>query len=154
MSDSTIDVIGPFRIEIGVEGFNRIIFDKRQLRKAIKQGGEITKQEARRLIASRAISRAGGLPGYDRGVMDKSIKIKVGSGGGYVKVSPYRTAAMNKATTGPNDNEPNFYPAYLIYGTNRGLKQRKDFMIQALENKRAQVRLAIAYALQNAIRAE
>ena len=127
--------------------FNRLLFDKRELKAAIRKSGAVVRKEARRLISSRAISAAGEFPGYDSGAMSRAIKIKVGSGGGYVRVMPYRTAEMGE---GKND----FYPAYLFYGTRRGLQPRKDFMKAALDNKQAEIRAAISASLANSLRAQ
>lgn len=129
-------------IKITVEGFDRLIFNKRELKAAIRKGAGEVRSEARRLIAKRAISNAGDFPGYDSGAMSRAIKVKVGSGGGYAKVMPYKTAEMKE-----------FYPAFLAYGTSRGLKPRRNFMIQALDNKQAAVRSAISAALQRALQA-
>ena len=130
------------RISINIEGFNRLIFDKRELKAAIRKGGNVVKTESRRLISHRAISAAGEIPGYKSGVMSRSIKAKVGSGGGYVRIMPTKTPEMGK----------DFYPAYLSVGTRRGLKPRKDFMLQALDNKQIQIRAAISATLLNAIK--
>jgi len=129
-------------IHITVDGINRLLFDKRELKKAFKKGGVVVAKESRRLIASRAISSAGQFPGYDTGAMSKSIKVKAGSGGGYVRVMPYKTPAMGA----------DFYPAFLMVGTRNGLRPRKDFIVQALDNKQAEIRAAIRAALVGAIR--
>ncbi|CAK0771396.1 conserved hypothetical protein [Gammaproteobacteria bacterium] len=122
---------------ITVEGFDRLKFDKKQLRAAIRKGGTVVRKEARRLIASRAVSLPGQFPGYQSGAMSRSIKVKIGSRGGYALIKPYKTSEMGE----------NFYPAYLIYGTSRGLKPRKDFMVSALDNKQTEIRGAISAAL-------
>jgi hypothetical protein len=129
-------------IRITVDGFNRLHFDKRELKRAFRKGGAVVRKEARRLIASRAVSAAGDFPGYDTGAMSRSIKIKAGSGGGYVRVMPTKTSEMGK----------DYYPAFLMLGTRRGVRARKDFMVQALDNKQAEIRAAITATL-NAIRA-
>jgi hypothetical protein len=129
-------------IKITVEGFDRIVFNKRELKAAIRKGGAEVRAEARRLIARRAISGPGELPGRDTGAMMRSIKVKVGSGGGYAKILPYKTAEMGD----------DFYPEYLNYGTSRGLKPRKNFMVDALDNKQAMVRAAISAALIKALK--
>lgn len=131
-------------ISIRVEGLDHIIFAKRELKAAIRKGGAEVRKEARRLIARRAISAAGEFPGYDSGAMSRSIKVKVGSGGGYAKVGPTLTAEMGE----------DFYPAFLFYGTRRGLKPRKNFMIQALDNKRAAIQAAIAASLAKSLSAK
>jgi hypothetical protein len=124
--------------------FNRLLFDKRQLKAAIRKGGGVVQRESRRLISSRAVSSAGEFPGYDSGTMSRSIKMKVGSGGGYVRIMPYKTPQMGD----------DFYPAYLAVGTHRGLKPRKDFMEAALNNKQAEIRAAISASLANSLRAQ
>lgn len=130
-------------IRIDVDGINSIIFNKRELKSAFKKGGAVVRKESRRLIASKAISAAGQFPGYDTGAMSRSIKVKPGSGGGYVKIMPYKTSEMGK----------DFYPAFLMVGTRRGLQPRKDFMVQALDNKQAEIKSAIRKALQDALQA-
>jgi hypothetical protein len=135
-----------FRLTLEPE-FNRLLFDKRELKAAIRKSGAVVRAEARRLISSRAVSSTGEFPGYDSGAMSRAIKIKVGSGGGYVRVMPYKTTEMGE---GKND----FYPAYLFYGTRRGLQPRKDFMQAALDNKQAEIRAAISASLANSLRAQ
>jgi hypothetical protein len=132
-----------FRLTLEPE-FNRLLFDKRELKAAIRKSGAVVRAEARRLISSRAVSGAGEFPGYDSGAMSRAIKIKVGSGGGYARVMPYRTAQMGD----------DYYPAYLFYGTRRGLQPRKDFMQAALDNKQAEIRAAISASLANSLRAQ
>ena len=129
-------------IRIEVEGFDRIIFNKRELKKAIRQGGAVVRAEARRLVSKRAISAPGEFPGLQSGALKRSIKLKVGSGGGYAKVMPYKMPEMN-----------HFYAAYLINGTSRGLRPRKDIMTSALDNKQEQIRARIRQALNNALQA-
>ncbi|MEY3760070.1 MAG: hypothetical protein RIR39_1561 [Pseudomonadota bacterium] len=128
-------------IRITVDGFNRIIFNKREIKSALKKGGAVVRKEARRLIASRAISAAGQFPGFDTGAMSRSIKVTPGSGGGYVKIMPHKTSEMGQY----------FYPAFLIMGTRRGLQPRKDFMVQALDNKQLEIKATIRAALQNTL---
>lgn len=129
-------------IKIEYEGFDRILFRKAELKRAIRQGGAVVRAEARRLIAKRAISGPGEFPGRDTGAMMRSIKVKIGSGGGYAKIGPYKTSEMQ-----------DFYPAYLAVGTSRGLKPRKNFMTAALDNKGAAIRARIAQSLRNSLTA-
>lgn len=131
-------------IDIRIEGVNRVIFNKREIRSAIRKGAAQVRQEARRLIARRAVSSAGDFPGFDSGAMSRAIKVRMGSGGGYAKIMPYKTAEMGK----------DFYPAFLEHGTSRGLKPRKNFMVAALDNKAPAIRAAISAALQDALQAE
>lgn len=130
-------------IKINVKGHSSLFFDKKELKSAIRKGGTEVQREARRLISSRAVSGAGDLPGYDTGAMSRSVKTKVGSGGLYAIVSPHKTPEMG------ND----YYPAYLIHGTSRGIEKRKDFIISALQNKQFAIRLAMRMSLVKSIRA-
>jgi len=138
-------------VNIEIDGFTRIHFEKRELKKAIRKGGNVVLKESRRLISSRAISGSGQFPGMDSGTMRKAIKVKVGSGGGYVRVMPYMTEEM-RAKTMDKNGKSYFYPAFLYYGTSRGLRPRKDFMVAALDNKQAEIRAAISQALRDALR--
>ena len=135
-----------------VEGFDRLLFDKRELKAAIRKGGAVVRKEARRLIARKAISSAGEIPGKLTGAMQNSIKVKVGSGGGYARVMPTMTQEMINNTKSAKYPRGAYYPAFLFYGTSRGLRPRKDFMVQALDNKQFEIRAAITAALANAIR--
>lgn len=128
-----------FSIRIDAE---RLLYNRREITKALRQGGQIVRRESRRLISRRAISSAGQFPGMDTGAMMRSIKISVGAGGGYVRIMPYKTAEMGD----------DFYPAYLIYGTRRGIAPRKDFMQAALINRDSEIRHAIRNALSAALR--
>lgn len=128
-----------------IVGHSRIDFDKRAIKKTLRQqGGEIRKL-ARRLVARRAISGPGEMPGRDSGVLMRSIKVKVSSGGFWAKVAPYKTSEMKV-----------FYPAFLFYGSNkvgRGrngiLAKRDNYMINALDQRRAAAQAAIFNALRN-----
>lgn len=129
-------------VNIQVKGFNRLYFEKRELKAALRLGGREVAKESRRLIASRAVSGAGDFPGLDTGVMRAAIKVTIGSGGMYAKVQQNKSRAME-----------DFYPAYLLYGTKRGIEKRKPYIPAALDNKRALVRLLIRRSLVKAVRA-
>jgi hypothetical protein len=128
-------------VNIQIRGINRLWFDKRELKAAIRKGGREVQKEARRLISRRAVSGAGELPGMDSGEMRRQVKVKVGSGGMYAVVSPHKSAAMG-----------DYYPAFLIYGTKRGIEKRKDFIQEAFANKQSAVRSVIRRSLARAIR--
>lgn len=128
-------------IKVEIQGFDRIMFDKRELRAAIRKSANEVRREAKRLISRKSVSMAGDFPGLRTGAMKRSIKVKLGSGGGYAKVMPYKTSEMKA-----------FYPAFLNYGTNRGLKPRKNFMTTALESKQSAILSAFSASLQNALK--
>lgn len=121
-----------------IVGHSRIDFDKRAIKKTLRQEGGQVRKLARRLVARRAISGPGQMPGRDSGVLMRSIKVKVSSGGFWAKVAPYKTSEMKV-----------FYPAFLFYGTSRGLEKRDNYMIDALDQRRAAAQAAIFNALRN-----
>lgn len=129
-------------LNVMLSGHSMIDFDKRQIRKALVQGGGVVRQQARRLVARRAISNPEQFPGEDTGALKRSIKIyKRGSRGGYVKVGPTKTSEMNV-----------FYPAFLFYGSAKtGLAKRANYMTAALEMKRESVRANIRAAMPAAL---
>lgn len=121
-----------------IVGHSRIDFDKRAIRKVLRvEGGQIRKI-ARRLVARRGVSAPGQMPGRASGTLMRAIKVKVGSGGFWAKVAPYKTSEMKV-----------FYPAYLFYGTSRGLEKRDNYMTNALDQRRAPARAAIFKALKS-----
>ena len=130
-------------VNIQIKGFNRLYFDRRELKAAIRLGARAVIKESRRLVANRAVSGADDYPGYDTGAYSRAIKAKVGSGGLYAAVSPHKTAEMGG----------DYYPAFLVYGTKRGIEKRKDPIVSGLKNKHSVVRLLIKRSLVNAIRA-
>ena len=68
----------------------------------------------------------------------RSIKVKVSSAGFWAKVAPTKTSEMKA-----------FYPAFLYYGTSRGVAKRANYMADALNQRRAVAQAAIFDALRN-----
>jgi hypothetical protein len=129
-------------INATLDGFSRIDFDGRQIRKTMRLLGREVQKEARRLVARRAISGAGEYPGRQTGAMWRSIKYRVSRPGFLVRIQPAKTEEMGS----------DFYPAFLSYGSKkRNLAQRKNFMTDALDSRRAMARSAIKRALQDAL---
>ena len=133
---------GGVQVSVTLAGHSRIDFDKKPIRKALRQqGGEIRKA-ARRLVARRVLSGPGEMPGRQSGVLMRSIKVKVSSGGFWAKVAPYKTSEMKV-----------FYPAYLYYGAaKRNIAARGNYMAAALDTRRTAARGAIEQALQGALK--
>lgn len=131
---------GGIDVDVGLEGYSRIDFDKKKVRKALRrEGGEIRKI-ARKKIARKALSSPGEYPGRATGATQRSIKVKVGSGGYWVKVMPYRTSEMGQW----------FYPAYLYYGTPT-VGKRDNYMADSLEERETPARAAITEALKDSL---
>lgn len=126
---------------VTVEGFSRIDFDRRQVRKGMRKIGRDHQKEARRLVARRAISGKGEYPGRQTGRLWRAIKYKVSRSGFMVVARPEKTAEMDF-----------FYPAPLYYGSRkRNIEARKNFMTDAMENRRTATRSVLRGVLQDAL---
>lgn len=126
---------------VKIEGFSRIDFDRKQVRKTMRVLGRDVQKEARRLVARRAISRPGEAPGRDTGRLMRSIKSKVSKPGFLVRIAPYKTSEMQ-----------DFFPAFLYYGsTKNNLKPRDNYMTTALDRRSANARALLFNTLQNAL---
>ena len=132
--------LGGVEVHATLEGHSRIDFDKRAVKKALRKAGGDIRKAARRLVARRAVSSPGDFPGRDSGVLLRSIKLKVSSGGFWAKVEPQKTSEMKS-----------FYPPFLFYGTRRGMAKRGNYMISALDIQRENVRKQIRDALMHAL---
>lgn len=131
-----------FELGTQVQGGRPLVYDKRRTRKALLKGAAEIRKEARRLVARRAVSAPGGVPGMQTGAMRRAIGVvSKGSKGGWVKVG------VRSIKGGV------FYPAFLFYGSPKtGLAKRANFMVQALQNKREVARAAIADAFKGSIK--
>lgn len=87
------------------DGFKRIDYDGKELKKPLRKSGNAVRKIARKLISRKAVSDAGQFPGKDTGEMARSIKVKVSRSGYSVRVMPTKTAKM-----------PVYYPAFVVYG--------------------------------------
>lgn len=142
---------------VSLTGHSAIDFDGRIITKALRRGGNDVRNEARRLLARKAISGPGEIPGQHTGRLKRSIQMTDPKGKSWVRISPQKTNGMKA-----------FYPAFLYYGVT-GKPRRKDhkaqikdgswrvapranFMVIALTNKRSAVRAVIREALPNALK--
>lgn len=129
-------------INVKLDGFSRIDFDRKKIRKTMRMLGRDVQKEARRLVARRAVSGAGEYPGRQTGRLWRAIKYKVSKPGFLVKIMPGKTADMK-----------DFYPAFLLYGSKkRDLAPRKNYMTDALENRRSVARGALRNALMDSLK--
>jgi hypothetical protein len=136
MSNPTLET------NVTIDGFSRIDFDKKRVRKGMRIVGRDVQKEARRLVARRAISGAGDYPGRQTGAMWRAIKYKVSRSGFMAIVRPNKTAEMGK----------DFYPAFLFYGSEkRNLKARKNFMTDAQSNREQNSRSVLRGVLQDSL---
>lgn len=126
---------------VTIDGFSRIDFDRRKVRKGMGRIGRDVQKESRRLIARRAISGAGEYPGRKTGTLWRAVKYKVSRAGFMVVVRPTKTADMDF-----------FYPAVLHYGSEkRNIKARKNFMTDALDNRNQNARSVLRNVLQDSL---
>lgn len=129
-------------INVKLDGFSRIDFDKKKIRKTMRMLGRDVQKEARRLVARRAVSGAGEYPGRQTGRLWRAIKYKVSRPGFLVKIMPTKTVDMK-----------DYYPAFLRYGSkSRNLAPRKNYMTDALESRRSTARGALRNALIDSLK--
>lgn len=117
--------------------------NKKPIRASLVKGAAVVRKEARRIVSRRTVSLAGEFPGMQTGALKRAIGVVgKGSKGGWVKVG---------VRSIPNSV---FYPAFLFYGSPKtNLKKRGNFMEEALQNRREEVRGTIRAAFQQAIEA-
>lgn len=141
-SQSSVGSIGAADLRVGLMFHKTIDYDRKPMRKALREGAGLVRKEARRIISRRAISAPGEFPGMQSGVLKRAIGIVArGSRGGWVKVGVRKTPEMQ-----------DFYPAFLFYGSEKtGLAPRGNFIVAALDAKREDVRQLVGAALKNAL---
>lgn len=130
---------GGIQLEVGLRFHKIIDYDRKALRKALREGGAMVRKEARRIVSKRAVSLPGEAPGSRTGALKRAIGVVGrGSKGGWIKIGVRKTKEMK-----------DFYPAFLFYGsTKRHLAKRSNFITDALQTKREAVREVIRQALK------
>ncbi|MDE2441877.1 MAG: HK97 gp10 family phage protein [Betaproteobacteria bacterium] len=133
---------GGFDVRVGLEFHKTIDYDRKAMRKALREGAAQVRKEARRIVSRRAISAAGDFPGLQSGALKRAIGIvSKGSKGGWIKVGVRKSKEMTA-----------FYPAFLFYGsTKNNLARRGNFITTALAAKRESVRGQIRDALKHSL---
>lgn len=123
--------------------FTNWTLNKKPIRASLVKGAAVVRKEARRIVSRRAVSLAGEFPGMQTGALKRAIGVVgKGSKGGWVKVG---------VRSIPNSV---FYPAFLFYGSPKtNLAKRGNFMTEALDKRRDEVRGTIRTAFQQAIEA-
>ncbi|CAG0966855.1 hypothetical protein MTYP_01040 [Methylophilaceae bacterium] len=129
-------------VNVKLDGFSRIDFDKKKIRAAMVVIGRSVTQEAKSLVSPRGRSRPGEMPGRQTGALRRSIKYVISRPGFLVRVAPYKTDKMGK----------DFYPAFLHYGsTKNNLQPRENYMTDALEKRAEATRNVLRRALEDAL---
>lgn len=133
---------GGVELHVGLRFHKIIDYERKALRKAMRNGAGVIRKEARRIVSRRAISAPGEAPGSQSGALKRAIGVVArGSKGGWIKVGVRKTKEMQ-----------DFYPAFLFYGSPKtGLAKRDNFMVTALTNKRDEVRGQIRGALKDSL---
>ncbi|EKN4757513.1 TPA: hypothetical protein PXM78_000282 [Yersinia enterocolitica] len=148
-------------------------FNQKRVRNAFAKVGRGVQDDARRLVARRAISKAGEAPGTRTGGLSRSIGYKVptpseGRPGFMVRIAPNQKGGR-RATRLPSGDDDDFYPAFLFYGVKRKAKRgrshrkgasggsgwkiapRKNFMTEALSNRRSWAEKVLFNALKKSV---
>lgn len=127
-----------------ITGHERIDFDRSKIRRAMRGFGQDVRKEARRRLARRAISAPGQDPGRDTGNLQRSVIYKVSRPGFLVRIYPGTSELRRKNN--------HWYAAYLYYGSKRGLEPRANYMAEALEARRDDVRVRLRGALLDSLK--
>lgn len=116
-----------FDTRVTFEGFTNIpqmAFNKKAMRKAYRDAGRVIQRDAKKRISyKRAIYD---YPAKRKGGLHKSLIVKM-SRSGMTAIVQHKTIPGSKY----------FYPAFLHYGTKRGLKPRGNYILDALEDRRS-----------------
>lgn len=132
---------GWLETNVKIDGFTRLDFDKKKVRKTMGVLGRDIQKAARRLVSRRAVSAAGNYPGAQTGKLKRSIQYRVSKPGFLVRIMPFKTKDM-----------VDFYPAYLYYGSKKNnLAPRKNFMTDALEARSPHARQVLLKTLEDAL---
>lgn len=165
-----------FKVAAELTGFSRIDFDRKKVRQAMRRAGRDVQKEARRLVARRAVSEAGQYPGKRSGDLQRSIQVTVSRSGFLVRVGPlnksgkmkvfypailfygHRGQGIGKLAAGmgvgsSNRRRRGERARAIAERSGRGfvLEPRGNYMVDALDTRRAAARAGIAAALQDAL---
>ncbi|MGO3713559.1 hypothetical protein [Alcaligenes aquatilis] len=132
----------------GYENISQMLFKRGPMRKAFRDAGRMVAKASRKKIARRG--NGGGYPNRQTGRMAKSLSVKLGSKGLYAKVQHQMPAPASKWNADPR--KQGFYPAFLHYGTNRGLRSRGNWIADALAEQEGAVMQRLRASLNEALK--
>lgn len=127
---------------LNLDGFQKIPrmeFRRAPLRKAFRRAGQSVAKAAKRKISGR-LAGAGNYPSKRTGRMVRSLRVRVSRPGLLVKVYHEKRADMT-----------DFYPAFLHYGTSRGLRARDNWIADALADHADDIRARLRDGLLEAL---
>jgi hypothetical protein len=133
------------QLHVTIEGFNRLEYDKKGVRKALRQEAGGVRKIARSLLGDRGTSAPGEFPGLRTGLLRRSIRSHALRGEMAVVVEASRSVLQKVRT--PDDAG---YPWMLLAGSKRYPK-RSDPVQEALERRREAATHALQGALQEAL---
>lgn len=128
-------------IHAKLHGLTKLDFNRSPIRKAVRNAANAVRDDARSRVGGSG-GGAGSYPGKRHGVLQKAIRVKVRRDGFSAIVQPEKTAAMGK----------DFYPAYLRYGTKRGIAPRANYIEDAAVSRRSSTESALKSALMDSIK--
>lgn len=142
----------------GYDGFDKSIdFDRKLIRKAMRGAGRLVQRAARKHVSKSGRSKPGEFPARRKGLLSKSIGVKVSRSGFLVRIAPTKIPGMKS-----------FYPAYLGYGVKRKPGARRDkrsagsaamridprgnYVIAALDENTAPIQALLSAAFESSLR--
>lgn len=132
---------GALEAVLNLDGFQKIPrmeFRRAPMRKAFRGAGQVVAKAARKRISARQAGEK--YPAKRTGRLVKSLRVRVSKPGLLVKVYHEKRADMK-----------DFYPAFLHYGTSRGLRARDNWIADALADHAADVRARLRDGLLEAL---
>ncbi|WP_417536102.1 hypothetical protein [Methylophaga sp.] len=128
---------------VKVESLSLWDFDRDVLTDGLRSEGKLQAKDAKRLVARKAISKAGEYPGKRSGVLQRSIKTKMFRNG----LGVYITHQMPRGQFR--------YPFVLVNGSSKnGIKARKDYIVDTFTSRRSAVLAMIQASLKKSIKAD
>ena len=128
----------------GLENIPVWAINKKVIRRAYRTAGNVVRKEARKKI-----NRKGGVAGYPKkqtGRMVNSLWVRVGSRGMYAKVMHKMPSPPSKWKQGLG-----FYPAFLAYGTKRGLRARDNWIVDTMMQQEKEIQKVLAKGFEESL---
>lgn len=139
----------------GFEGLDKLDFNRRKVRAGMRKAGRLVAGQAKMNVS---LARGSdNYPGVRTGKLRNSIDFKLSRSGFLVRIAPKKGDGMAAP-----------YHAYLYYGVKRGAKRRQDhraqggdgpwrikprknYMVDALDDKAAEIEVILRNTLRDAI---
>lgn len=132
-------------LHVQLVGFSSIDYDKKPIRKQLRQEAAQVRNIARELLAKRGTSKAGEFPGRRTGLLRRSVKSRALRGGLAVLVEPARSVL--EKTRGSDDAG---YPWILAAGR-PDLDARADYVEVAMNRRKEAATSALLDVMQRSL---